>query len=98
MIERIRRNWVRQKEDPEIFCHPSQDACRGTVRFTIRRDGTISKLRVEKPSGFRTLDSQGLRAVRLAGKLPPLPAAFPKATLTVHLGFAASSELATPLR
>jgi TonB family protein len=97
MIDTIRRNWVRQREDPEFFCRPSQDACRGTLRFTIKRDGTISKVMVEKPSGYRILDTQGLRAVRLIGKLPPLPAAFPKPTLTVHFGFAASSEFATPL-
>jgi TonB family protein len=95
MIQRIRSNWVQQA--PGILCVPSRDACRGVVRFTIERDGKISKLTVEKPSGYKTLNTQALMAVRRVRKLPPLPTTFPKPTLTVHLQFAASSELATPL-
>ena len=94
MIQRIRSSWPRG--GPGIVCRPSRDACRGTVRFTIARDGAISKEKVEKRSGYRALDTQALTAVRLASKLPPLPAAFPKPTLTVHFRFAASSELARP--
>lgn len=96
MIQRIRDNWLQQA--PGILCVPSRDACRGVVRFTIERDGTISKPMVEKPTGYRTLNTQALTAVTLLRKLPPLPAAFPKRTLTVHLQFAASSEPATPLK
>jgi TonB family protein len=95
MIQRIRGSWARN--GPGISCRPSRDACRGTVRFTIQRDGAISKVSVEKRSGYRSLDTSALTAVRLASKLPPLPAAFPKPTLTVHFRFAASSEPATPL-
>lgn len=80
------------------LCVPSRDACRGVVRFTIERDGTISKVMVEKPTGYKTLNGQALMAVRLLRKMPPLPTAFPKPRLTVHLGFAASAELATPLK
>ena len=68
-----------------------------TALVTIERDGTISGLMVEEPSGYRTLDSDALAAVRQMRKLAPLPAAFPKPTLTVHVKFAASSELARPL-
>jgi TonB family protein len=95
MIQRIRDNWVQQA--PGILCVPSRDACSGVVRFTIERDGTISKLMVEQPTGYKPLNTQALTAVRRVRKLPPLPAAFPKPTLTVHLKFAASSEFATPL-
>jgi len=77
MIQRIRSRWVRQAEAPGTV----------VVRFTIERDGTISRSMVEKPSGYRTLNTRALTAVRLARKLPPLPTAFPNATLTVHLNF-----------
>jgi TonB family protein len=96
MMQQIRGSWVRQAELPGILCVPSRDACRGVVRFTIERDGTISKSRVEKPSGYQTLNTKILAIVRGVRKVPPLPAAFPKPTLTVHMRFAASSELATP--
>lgn len=92
IVQRIRRSW---EGGPGISCRPSRAACRGTVRFTIGRDGAISNVRIEKRTGYRILDTRALAAVRLAGKLPPLPDAFPKPTLTVHFGFAAS-ELASP--
>ena len=57
-----------------------------TVKFTITRDGTIQAPQVEKPSGFLALDNSALRAVQIT-RLPPLPAAFQNATLTIHMRF-----------
>jgi protein TonB len=57
-----------------------------TVKFTIARDGTIQAPLVEKPSGFLALDNSAMRAVQVT-RLPPLPAAFPNSTLTVHMRF-----------
>lgn len=57
-----------------------------TIRFVIQRDGTIQAARVERPSGFIALDNAALRAVQLT-QLPPLPTAFPEATLPVHVRF-----------
>jgi len=57
-----------------------------TVKFTILRDGTIQPPQLEKSSGFIALDSTAMRAVQLT-RLPPLPAAFPNPTLTVHMRF-----------
>ena len=57
-----------------------------TVKFTIARDGTIQAPLVERPSGFLALDSSAMRAVQIT-KLPPLPAAFPNPSLTVHMRF-----------
>ena len=102
MVARIHENWAQYEETPGTPCVPSADTCLSVVRFTIDRNGTISRVLVEEPSGYRTLDRLALAAVRGLRKLPPLPAAFPKRTLTVHLKFAASSkparaqELETP--
>ena len=57
-----------------------------TMKFTILRDGTLQAPQIEQPSGFIALDNSALRAVQLT-KLPPLPAAFPNPTLTVHMRF-----------
>jgi TonB family protein len=56
------------------------------VKFTILKDGTIQPPQLEKSSGFNLLDSATMRAVQLT-RLPPLPAAFPNPTLTVHMRF-----------
>lgn len=61
---------------------------RGTtvVRFTIARDGTITNVAVEKRSGYGTLDRAALAA--LDGlRLRPLPPAYNRETLTIHLTF-----------
>ncbi len=77
MIETIRRNWVQQAEV----------AATVIVKFTIERDGTLTQITTEKPSGNPPLDSQAERAVVLAKRLRPLPPEFPNPTLTVHLNF-----------
>jgi len=74
------------------FIHRTWDNNHGVtgstiIRFTILRDGTIQGPRVERPSGFIALDNAALRAVQLAGRLPPLPDAFEYSTLPVHMTF-----------
>jgi TonB family protein len=57
-----------------------------TMKFTIRRDGRIEDVQVEKPSGFVALDNEARRALQIT-RLPPLPSRYPNSTLTVHLEF-----------
>jgi protein TonB len=57
------------------------------VKFTIQRDGRLTDSTVERGSGYPTLDFAALRAVLATAQLPPLPAAFPNPSLTVHLNF-----------
>jgi TonB family protein len=56
------------------------------VKFTILRTGAIQSPQIEKPSGFDALDLAAMRALQRT-TLPPLPAAFPNQTLTVHMRF-----------
>jgi TonB family protein len=77
MTDRIQRNWQQ-----------NQGVSGSTVvRFTIARDGSIVMPQVERSSGFTVLDLNALRAVQLTARLPPLPAAYPNATLGLHLTF-----------
>lgn len=57
-----------------------------TMVFTIRRDGRLEGIRVEKGSGFTSLDQEADRALRIT-RLDPLPNRYPNQTLTVHLQF-----------
>jgi|SoiMethySBSTD1v2_1073268.scaffolds.fasta_scaffold01494_7 TonB family protein len=58
-----------------------------TMKFTIRKDGAIEGVQLEKSSGFAVLDTEAARALRLA-RLPPLPTRYPNQMLTIHLEFA----------
>jgi bla regulator protein BlaR1 len=77
MIERIRSGWTQQAD------------VAGTVviRFTIERDGRITRTSVERPSGYEMLDIAARNAVAVTRNLPPLPQAFSNPTLSVHLNF-----------
>ncbi len=77
MIARIRAAWNKDQ------------GAQGTslIRFTIRRDGTITDATVFKPSGVVTLDNAALRAVLSTRALPPLPDAYPNPALTMRLSF-----------
>jgi TonB family protein len=57
------------------------------VKFTIRRDGVLETIELERSTGYPIADLAAQRAVILTKQLPPLPAAFPNPTLTVHLHF-----------
>ena len=77
MVDLIKRNW-----------NQNQGASgQVQVKFTIRRDGIVSDVQVEKPSGISMLDLESQRAVLKARALPPLPREFTENTLTVHLIF-----------
>jgi protein TonB len=77
MVARIQGNWQQNL------------GVTGTtvMMFTVARDGSMQAIQVERGSGAIVLDTAAERAVRLTAKLPPLPAQFPNASLTVHLRF-----------
>jgi TonB family protein len=77
MSQRIWSNWMqRVGASGEVI-----------TKFTIQRDGTLVNVVVERSSGNQILDLNALRALHSTRQLPPLPAAFPDPTLTVHLSF-----------
>jgi TonB family protein len=77
MVDLIKRNW-----------NQNQGASgQVQVKFTIRRDGVVSDVQVEKPSNVSMLDLESQRALLKTKALPPLPREFTPETLTVHLVF-----------
>jgi len=57
------------------------------MKFTIRRDGVIEDIQIEKPSNIAMLDLASQRALVKTRRLPPLPREFTENKLTVHLIF-----------
>jgi len=77
MSRMIRSNWNQHQGV----------AGQAVVRFTIRRDGVLVNVEVEKSSNNPLLDLESRRAVLNTRQLPPLPAEFTRPTLTVYLTF-----------
>ena len=63
MNRRIRSNWDQQQGA----------AGQTVVKFTIRRDGMLTNVEVEKASGNPLLDLESRKAVLTTRQLPPLP-------------------------
>ena len=77
MTDLIKRNW-----------NQNQGASgRVQMKFTIHRDGAITDVQVETPSGNQLLDMESQRALVKTRALPALPREFTESTLTVHLVF-----------
>jgi TonB family protein len=77
MTDLIKRNWNQNQGASGIV----------QLKFTIRRDGTLTDIQVEKPSGNSLLDMESQRAILKTRVLPPLPREFTESALTVHLNF-----------
>jgi len=77
MTQRIQANWNPRAEN----------VGESVVKFTIQRDGTITRVELEKSSGYTALDLVAERALALTRQLPGLPAPYPNPTLTIHLTF-----------
>jgi TonB family protein len=73
----IQRNWQQRQNLVGI----------SQVKFTIRRDGLLEDIQIERPSGFTALDLASQLAVQRTGKVAPLPQQYPNQTLTVHMKF-----------
>lgn len=68
---------------------PSGGNLRCTVRFTIKRNGDIKGVSVEKSSGNRLFDYAADASAQSAAPFPPLPDDFFEDSLTVHVEFKA---------
>ena len=60
--------------------------------FAIDREGRISGLAIDKPSGNSYYDQKALRAINDAVPFPPLPAEWSKPVLTIKIGFSFSQD------
>jgi protein TonB len=77
---RVSENWLSAAggRDGGVSC---------VVYFRLSRNGRVSELRVETPSGDSYFDRSALRAIRSAEPFPPLPRAFGESYLGIHFTF-----------
>jgi TonB family protein len=73
----ITSNWARVGSGPG----------RVQVYFKIMRDGSLTGVRVESPSGIDAMDQSALMAVKRSTPLPRLPDGFEGSSLGVHFWF-----------
>jgi len=79
--DNIARNWKTTDLNLRTSAVPTV-----VVTFTIRRDGSVSTVKIGQTSGIETLDNSALRAV-MDAQLPALPAQFPRSQADVELRF-----------
>jgi len=77
----IQANWSLLKNQMEDVGILTTD-----VGLQIRRDGTITKIVIEKPSGNVLFDEFAVRAVKRSVPLPPFPKEMKEAKLEVTIG------------
>jgi protein TonB len=80
--QKVAQKWRTGDVDPRIRSAPP-----AIVTFTIRRDGSISGVRLEQTSGNFALDASAQRAIADAAPFPPLPAAFEKNDVSIEFWF-----------
>jgi protein TonB len=71
-VENVQRKMFSNTYKGEVDPHTPSTA-RTYIIFTIRRDGTPTDVRLDKPSGSPTLDQACLRAARRVDTFGPLP-------------------------
>jgi len=79
MLALIESRWYKPSAPP---------GARARVRFVILKSGKVEGIQLEESSGISSFDRAALRAMYAANPLPPLPPAYGKPSLTIHLSFA----------
>ena len=79
MLALIESRWYKPSVPP---------GTRARVGFVILKSGKVEGIRLEESSGNSSFDRAALRAMYAANPLPPLPPAYGKPSITVHLSFA----------
>jgi protein TonB len=82
IIDRVSSNWFTAIHNLDY----SGDY-QSVIYFKILRNGQITDLKIEQPSGLPALDLTARRAVELAAPFPPLPRDFESEYLVIHLIF-----------
>ena len=86
-LARVRSNlftqWAQKNQDLPLEC---------LISFVIRRDGSISLVKVKRSSGNRYFDYDAVSSVEQSAPFPPLPEALPDPDLRVHVNFKALSR------
>ena len=80
--QKVAQHWQTGDVDPRIRSAPPS-----IVTFTIRRDGTVSSVRVAQASGNMTLDMAAQRAIADSAPFPPLPQGYTQNDVSIEFWF-----------
>ena len=80
--QKVAQKWRQGDVDPRIRSAPP-----AIVTFTIRRDGSISSVRLAQTSGNLALDYSAQRAIADAAPFPPLPPGYDKNDVSIEFWF-----------
>jgi protein TonB len=80
--QKVAQKWRQGDVDPRIRSAPP-----AIVTFTIRRDGSISSVRLAQTTGNLALDYSAQRAIADAAPFPALPAGYGKNDVSIEFWF-----------
>jgi protein TonB len=69
-------SWNKSEVDPR-----TPKGTRAFIQFTIHRDGTLTDIRIDRPSGYPTLDSACIRTAQRVDSFGALPAGYNQSTV-----------------
>ena len=84
---------MRQVQQRAIYSRATSEEGQVVVDVTVARDGRLIDARINRSSGYRTLDNAALEALRQSGPYPPLPSDIPgdRHTFPVRMGYRRNS-------
>jgi periplasmic protein TonB len=82
--KRISDNWLQNTIDPAVRAARTAHTI---VTFTIMRDGTIKNIKLDTPSGNRSMDDSAVRAMLSIEKMAQLPADWRSNSVDVTFDF-----------
>jgi TonB family protein len=87
LMRRLANNW-----NPPAWQPNREKGISTQVCFTIRSDGMIVEVYVERSSGWPELDESAKRAVQKSSPVEPLPSGYGRASVKVHALFRPNPE------
>ncbi len=81
---------VQAKLEQNFRPPPGKQKAKAVVAFVIQKNGEISNIELQQPSGNLLVDQAAQRAVRAAGRFPPLPAQYGSDQLAINIEFVAN--------
>ncbi len=81
---------VQSKIERNFRPPPGRKSAMALVGFTILKSGEITRIALAQSSGNLLVDQAAERAVRAAGRFPPLPAQYTSGELSINIEFVAN--------
>jgi TonB family protein len=81
---------IQSKLEQNFRPPPGKLSAKAVVSFAIQKSGEVTDIQIVQPSGNLLVDQAAQRAVRAAGRFPPLPAQYGSEQLAINIEFVAN--------